>query len=136
MNKSEREELKRLAEAATPGKWSTDICQIDKSWLKGRLQNCVVNPSGVVAIVSESDPDAAFIAAANPAAIQSLLAYVGRLEAQRDRLLEACKSGLDVVTESANVFGPCDHDVGICVCGENRVAFDMSKAITEAESEQ
>lgn len=86
MNKSEREELKRLAEAATPGKWSTDICQIDKSWLKGRLQNCVINPSGVVAVVSESDPDAAFIAAANPAAIQSLLAYVDRLEAQRDRL--------------------------------------------------
>jgi len=72
---------------------------------------------------------------ANPAAIQSLLAEFDRLEAQRDRLLSACKAGLEVVTEAANTFGPCDHDVGICVCGENRVAFDMAKAITEAESQ-
>ena len=119
MNKSEREELKRLAEAATPGKWSTDICQIDKSWLKGRLQNCVVNPSGVVAIVSESDPDAAFIAAANPAAIQSLLAEFDRLEAQRDRLLSALK---DVRSDLAD-----DDDTS------QEYLNWLDEAITEAE---
>lgn len=119
MNKSEREELKRLAEAATPGKWSTDICQIDKSWLKGRLQNCVINPSGVVAVVSESDPDAAFIAAANPAAIQSLLAEFDRLEAQRDRLLSALK---DVRSDLAD-----DDDTS------QEYLNWLDEAITEAE---
>jgi hypothetical protein len=79
------EELKRLAEAATPGPWMPDLCQVGKEWLKGRIQNCVVNDAGVVAIVSESDPDAAYIAAANPAAVLEFIR-------QRDELLAELKN--------------------------------------------
>lgn len=28
--------LRELAQAARPGPWERDICQIDKMWLKGR----------------------------------------------------------------------------------------------------
>ena len=64
---------------------------------------------------------AQFIAAANPAAIQSLLAYVDRLEAQRDLLLAALKGARADIR---------DGDVSkICLR-----LYD--EAITEAESEQ
>lgn len=48
----------------TPGPWKRDICQVDKSWLKGRLSECVISPQGIVAVTGEGDADARLIAAA------------------------------------------------------------------------
>ena len=67
---------------------------------------------------------AQFIAAANPAAIQSLLAYVDRLEAQRDRLLIALSALHDTACK-------CDGWESF-----PSTALDAaSAAITEAESQ-
>ena len=64
------------------------------------------------------------IAAANPAAIQSLLAYVDRLEAQRDRLLIALSALHDTACK-------CDGWESF-----PSTALDAaSAAITEAESQ-
>jgi len=72
--------LRELAQTARPGPWERDICQIDKMWLKGRLQECVTNQDAIVmAVTAEDDATAEFIAAANPATVLALLARV-RLE--------------------------------------------------------
>jgi hypothetical protein len=66
--------LRELAQAARPGPWERDICQIDKMWLKGRLQECVTNQDAIVmAVTAEDDATAEYIAAANPATVLALL---------------------------------------------------------------
>lgn len=94
MTHEQRAELRRLAEAATPGPWELwDGC----SWR--RFGSVTTGRTIVEPIVySERDrhpdlkvtkADGAFIAAANPHVILSLLAAIDRAERQRDGLLEA-----------------------------------------------
>lgn len=62
----------------TPGPWKRDICQVDKSWLKGRLSECVISPQGIVAVTGEGDADARLIAAA-PELLDALQAMLAQL---------------------------------------------------------
>ena len=115
MNKKSRKELKRLAEAATPGPWRT------ATWTTGIRGTEVMDKHHVRISCDMLEHNAGFVAYANPAAIQSLLAYVDRLEAQRDLLLAALKGARADIR---------DGDVSkICLR-----LYD--EAITEAESEQ
>ena len=83
-------ELRELAQAARPGPWERDICQIDKMWLKGRLQECVTNQDAIVmAVTAEDDATAEYIAAANPATVLQLLDEIDRL-----RTIEAAARNL------------------------------------------
>lgn len=70
------EELRRLAEAATAGPWST------KQYGPDHVE--VLLPNGFSRVISDptvvTDYDARFIAAANPSAVLALLERVRRLE--------------------------------------------------------
>ncbi|MBD1602355.1 ead/Ea22-like family protein [Pseudomonas typographi] len=71
-------ELKRLAEAATPGPWSArtdDLCYAVTAL--GRFRIIVGS-----APADDPEPDALFIAAANPATILALIAEIEQLSAQ------------------------------------------------------
>lgn len=67
------EELKRLAEAATPGPWfrSGDHAMKDLGKYSTHIADCMGN-----------DGDAAFVAAANPASVLELIDRIAALEAE------------------------------------------------------
>jgi len=77
MTQEQIEELKRLAEAATPGQWSAAI--------SSNMNNAVHVSMGTICDTGKNIDDAAFIAAANPTAILELIR-------QRDELLAALVS--------------------------------------------
>ena len=76
------EELKRLAEAATPGPWSSH-----PNGYYGVHSN-----TGTICSTGEKIADALYIAAANPAAILELIQ-------QRDELLAALKDARELVDD-------------------------------------
>ena len=76
------EELKRLAEAATPGPWSSH-----PNGYYGVHSN-----TGTICSTGEKIADALYIAAANPAAILELIR-------QRDELLAALKDARELVDD-------------------------------------
>ena len=115
MNKQSREELKRLAEAATPGPWRT------AKWTTGIRGPEIMDKHHVRISCDMLEHNAEFSAAANPAAIQSLLAELDLMEAQRDLLLVALKGARADIR---------DGDVS-----KMRLRL-YDEAITEAESEQ
>ena len=102
------EELKRLAEAATPGPWNTSpggcgIIGPDKQWLGG-MNDWVCEYSEEM---TQSENNAAFIAAANPAAVLELIR-------QRDELLAALKDAREMVSDWAGYASPYfqeKHDI-------------------------
>ena len=77
MNKSERDELRRKALAATPGEWEVDGPPLDSGGTYGI--NAIPDGCAVVWWGSNQDEgirreeDAAYIAAANPQVVLSLL---------------------------------------------------------------
>lgn len=74
MTQEQIEELKRLAEAATPGPWDVAV------WTCG-VRGCEVK-RGIDRIGCDLHfPNAEFIAAANPAAVLELIAEMERLRA-------------------------------------------------------
>ena len=129
MNKKSRKELKRLAEAATPGPWeyqkdSKDFPVNGYVTVRDCIFSVCVLPYEGIRTDDRVTDNGLFIAAANPAAIQSLLAYVDRLEAQRDRLLIALSALHDTACK-------CDGWESF-----PSTALDAaSAAITEAESQ-
>ena len=74
-------ELRRLAEAATPGPWEADGLEVCQHWSLPEPWRAVVNAEitcgpycyGGSARPIERDEDAAFIAAANPSVVLALL---------------------------------------------------------------
>lgn len=92
-------ELRRLAEAATPGPWTSGGLPIGDGPLPQAAY--VFGPDGDSFVDVQWNPgrnndqyaDAAYIAAANPKAILELLD-------ERDRLREALDKGLDLVERS------------------------------------
>ena len=132
MKKSEREELKRLAEEATPGPWTAAI--------SSNMVNMVCTTFETICETGKNIDDALYISAANPAAILSLLAYVDRLEAQRDRLLNACKASITVMdllrTTGDDAKSWYAQDRNGAMVKVSDVIKSCKEAITEAESEQ
>ena len=79
MTREEMEELKRLAESATPGPWRASMDGTgNDGWLMG--------PNGVLDFLATgyegemAAKDVRFIAAANPQAVLSLIARIEELE--------------------------------------------------------
>jgi len=124
--KTNIEELKRLAEAATPGPW------IKRGYVLGI--GCGVD--GVTAVAHHTTrADADFISAANPAAVLELIDYIDylrgknrehfdacigcdeelkRVTKQRDELLEALKDAREMVSDWAGYASPYfqeKHDI-------------------------
>ncbi len=79
------EELKRLAEAATPGPWEVDDMLADLSGIE------ICSAMGMVCD-DISENDARFVASANPAVVLELIR-------QRDELLAALKNARELVED-------------------------------------
>ena len=71
------EELKQKALAATPGPWFDAV--------SSNMNNSVHVSMGIICNTGKNIDDAAFIAAANPAAILELIAELDELAAKLDR---------------------------------------------------
>ena len=82
MTADERAALRALAEKATPGPWEArgDSVCIDRSFVCHAARMYLI----------DRDRDAAYIAAANPAAIKALLTALDSAEAERARTIEDC----------------------------------------------
>ena len=99
------DELRRLAEAATPGPWFAHEAKRSANtkyrWVGRRHHQ--QNGSGVCRIIGDPGPpdrkdaDAAYIAAANPAAILALLDRLRDAEAREARLREALEAAPDAI---------------------------------------
>ena len=102
------EELKRLAEAATPGPWAHGV-----TWIE--------HLGGIVVLgnTARSKQDVAYVSAANPAAILELIR-------QRDELLAALKVFADKYNSAP------DGDLGIGLV--NGDFFRAIDAITKSEA--
>ena len=105
------EELKRLAEAATPGPWAHGV-----TWIE--------HLGGIVALgnTARSKQDVAYVAAANPAAILELIQ-------QRDELLVALKDARDSIAvwgEYTPVYFQEKH-------GLVKELYDLDEFISKAE---
>ena len=51
-------------------------------------------------------------------------------------LLEVCKQLRKIAEADLQACGPCDHDVGICVCGVKSVIKDAKEIIAKAEGKE
>lgn len=93
-------ELKRLAEAATPGPW----------YQHGGIMQVLSHDCETVCETFEDDgecPDAQFIAAANPAAVLALIAENERLAADEQEAADLCDRLSDLLRNTAiEVRGP------------------------------
>ena len=95
-------ELRRLAEAATPGPWRTS--KADDTAIMS-FDNDVAHTVGIYEVEAETmEADAAYIAAANPAAILALLDRLARVET----LVAQCKATLEAMPPAT---GMPDGDV-------------------------
>ena len=93
------EELKQKALAATPGPWFDAV--------SSNMNNSVHVSMGTICNTGKNIDDAAFIAAANPAAILELIQ-------QRDELLAALKDAREMVSDWAGYASPYfqeKHDI-------------------------
>ena len=108
MTQEQINELRKLAEAATPGPWNTSpggcgIIGPDKQWLGG-MNDWVCEYSEEM---TQSENNAAFIAAANPAAILDMIAEVESLRDQVNGLtgsLERAEKALKEAQEQQPVL--------------------------------
>lgn len=98
------EELKRLAEAATPGPWSTYMNTMQNVCIrkmnKGGYEECEIARNA-------HHKNAAYIAAANPAAVLELIAERDKLLARAEKAeqeLAAERKRLDWALEKAATF--------------------------------
>ena len=167
MNKKSREELKQKALAANKAHgglpWQVTMARHDgvtHYHIRGHCEPAIavvkneyweddyeppVDDYGYIQPDERMDCDPArvdiarHIAAANPAAIQSLLAYVDRLEAQRDRLLNACKASITVMdllrTTGDDAKSWYAQDRNGAMVKVSDVIKSCKEAITEAESQ-
>ena len=90
MNKKSRKELKRLAEAATPGPWeyqkdSKDFPVNGYVTVRDCIFSVCVLPYEGIRTDDRVTDNGRFIAAANPAAILELIAELDELAAKLDR---------------------------------------------------
>lgn len=57
-----------------------------------------------------------------------------RLIASAPEMLAMLKSVRARVAEEVENFGPCDHDVNICVCGDRNLLADIDATLAKAEA--
>jgi len=99
MNQEQINELRQLAQAATPGPWRAAI--------SSSMVNSVCTTFETVCETGKNIDDALYIAAANPAAVLELIR-------QRDELMEALKDAREMVSDWAGYASPYfqeKHDI-------------------------
>lgn len=55
-----------------------------------------------------------------------------RLIAAAPEMLEQLRIAADWINAEINNIGPCDHSVGLCVCGDRSMLADIRAAIAKA----
>ena len=98
--------LRELEAKATPGPWGQNIAAVNRDWLKGTLQEAVVDASGApVAVFAENYANAALIAAmrnAMPALLRVADAAKARFEVWTPETYQELKEALEALEESHN----------------------------------
>lgn len=105
-------ELKRLAESATPGPW-----EFKQKWAdhvsSGTGDICILTDhldTGFVRPLVERRSNAAYIAAASPSVVLSMIAEIDRLRTQNQALREALKTAIDHIAMDDLEISHCkDH---------------------------
>lgn len=106
--------LEKLADEATPGPWTdggtgTIVCEVDGNELNPSIQRSIVSPS-CKNHESNLDEDAAFIAAANPATIKTLIQVIREARealafyANREMYMADCELG-DITEWELDCYG-------------------------------
>ena len=125
-------ELERLARAATPGPWTYDgdTWELSAPSRKGKVEIATIETGWTEPMESEQQANIAYILAANPAAILSLIAELeqAKKDAERYRWLRKSHhdddSAIGVTRERMNGWGR--------VVGKSLRNSDLDKAIDEA----
>lgn len=135
-------ELKALAEKATPGPWLHEkenvhaggVCSVNQGgepWFE------VWSPNWMDAPAQNNEADAAYIAAANPAAILELIAAhedaQGEIRALRERV-KALEEGLRRATDALDLLTDKVDGTGFAVSDEFSNALDeidLGRALLE-----
>ena len=125
-------ELERLARAATPGPWTYDgdTWELSAPSRKGKVEIATIETGWTEPMESEQQANIAYILAANPAAILSLIAELeqAKKDAERYRWLRKAHhdddSAIGVTRECMNGWGR--------VVGKSLRNSDLDKAIDAA----
>ena len=97
--------LKALAEAATPGPWSSTFGKNTCVYFRGEIEG-----GFDLRDCPRPTETAAFIAAANPTTILALLSHITRVEAERDA---AFNDGVEAATRRAYIWWDGEPEDGI-----------------------
>ncbi len=153
-------ELKKLAEAATPGEWKlhhvvaqpyittlTDGSHYDKDYFAVTAQDendenggCICD-NGQYYACTVAEKNIRFIAAANPATVLQMIARIAELE-QRVAELEPIKAAVlsvidgDQPQRSKQKFGKCDHEKYKWEECENCITDYLQSAIAKSSSKE
>ena len=65
------------------------------------------------------------------AMIKAILALIA---ADRAGLVALLRDALPIIEQTIKDCGGCDHSVGICMCGEIKVAEDIEQALKEVQN--
>jgi len=107
--------LEAAAKAATPGPWGTAALPCQEKKILLRADGCTIGRTwpkhSVFAVDEECERNAAFIAAANPAAILELIAELRQTKAERDWLVSRFLKGGRCPSKEA--WRKCDLDDGV-----------------------
>ena len=99
--------IKARREAATPGVWETVRANNDvRIWRDGCIIAILPDTMPYYTTAGNTDADAAFIAAA-PADIDTLLAHVAALTAERDALAQQLQQAQDAAKRQAAYISEC-----------------------------
>ena len=119
MTDAELSSLESLARAATPGPWDTKEGP-DFSEIFAHDKN--------IALIGSQHADAAFIAAANPAAILGLIADLRQTQKERDWVIEQIENGWPCPPTSDEFVGDCDKEMSCKNCW-----IDAAKEATKCQ---
>ena len=106
-----------------PGPWKWT----DNSWAISTVYDAKWNPVAECRINSDATED-------NQDEFEAQKDANARLIAAAPELLEALKEARDYVRQDLKNIGPCEHDVGHCVCGILSMLRRMEEAISKAEA--
>lgn len=118
------EELKRLAEAATPGPWAAAI--------SSNMVNGVCATFETICETGKNIDDALYIAAANPAAILALIAEIDSLREDVNGLTGELGRERERLDFSLNREGFYDHTTHVFFCDR---AFKIAKPQVRIETD-
>ena len=118
-------ELKRLAEAATAGPWSNTLFADDCYEIESTNSEQVAEAYG--------ENDAAYISAASPDVVLSMIAEIDRLRTQNQALVEALELAMDNLRPHGdNCFLHDEGEYNSCFCGKDGLVNHFQSLVEQS----